>query len=294
MLIRPTTVDEALAVLDEHGSAATLIAGGQSLIPMMSAGLVRPDVLVDLGRIETPAPYRLDGDDVVIGLGCTHRQVELAPSWLAAAAPLLPAAAPHIATLAIRNRGTFLGSLAHGDPSSEWPAVAMALDAELEIASRRHRRTESIHDFLVGPMMTTIDIGEIVVGARWRGVPPDRRTWTGVDVAELAYRHGDYAVVGVVAAVAVDENSVVRHPRIAVFGIGSLPWRAREVEAHIEGAADPDLAGAGDLAARLVDATSDVTASADYRKRMTGVFVRRALDAALGRARERRAREEGC
>jgi aerobic carbon-monoxide dehydrogenase medium subunit len=254
VLIRPTTLEDALAALEQHGPAATLIAGGQSLVPMMSAGLVRPQVLVDLGAINAQfAPYHVDVDDVVIGLGCTHRQLESAPSWLADAAPLLPAAAPHIASLAIRNRGTFIGSLAHGDPSAEWPAVAMALDAEVEIVSRQGHRTESFHDFLVGPMTTTLNI----------------------------------------AQVSVDESSVVRDPRIAVFGVGDLPWRAREVEAELEGTAKPDLAAVGDLAAHLVEAISDASASAEYRKRMTGVMVRRGLEAAVMDATARRARDEG-
>jgi carbon-monoxide dehydrogenase medium subunit len=283
LLLRPSSVDEAVAILAEHGEAATLLAGGQSLVPMMSAGLLRPQVLVDLGAIVGVEPFGLDGEDVVIGLGCTHRQLERAPAWFGRAAPLVVAAAPWIATPPIRNRGTFIGSVAHGDPSSEWPAVAVALDAVVEIASSAGRRTASVHDFLLGPLATSIETGEMVVAVRMPRADTSGLQ-TGVAVAELAYRHGDYAVVGVVAQLALDDADVIRQARLAVFGIGDIPWRAREVEAMLEGAPVPDLAAAGELAAELVTTVSDATAGAGYRRRMTGVMSRRALQSALTRA----------
>ena len=275
---RPDSIDEAVATLGEYGFDAKILAGGQSLIPMMSLGLARPPVLVDIGRL--PSLDRVDlGQEVAIGALVRHRAFERADAALEAAAPLMTAAAPWIGHTAIRNRGTVVGSLAHGDPAAEWPAVAVALDATLQLVGPNGPRSVAAADFFVGPLTTDLAEDEILVGVTVPVAPPR----TGAVVLELAYRHGDYAVVGVAAQVTIGPAERLEDVRIALFGVDATPVRARAAEAiAIDG--PRAFADSGRAAAGEADPATDATASAEYRRAMIDVHVRRALVAAHARA----------
>lgn len=272
------SIDEALDVLGAHGDDAKVLAGGQSLIPMISLGLARPTHLVDIGRIPGLGGLTHNGE-VRIGPLVRHSELEVPPASIDRAAPLLAAAAPRIGHDAIRNRGTFVGSLAHGDPAAEWPAVAVALDALIDVRSAAGDRTVDAASFYVGPLTTVLAADELVVGARLPSAAPA----TGAAVLERAYRHGDYAVVGVAAQVSLGANDALDDVRLALFGVGATPIRARAAE-DVARSGPPAFGAAGQVAAAESDPVSDATASADYRRRMVAVFVRRALEQAHGRA----------
>jgi carbon-monoxide dehydrogenase medium subunit len=276
---RPATVHEVLALLAEHGDDAKVLAGGQSLIPMMSAGLADPAVLVDINQVRGLGAVEVGDGHVRIGALVRHCDLEHAGADLGRAAPLLPVAARFIAHAAIRNRGTFAGSVVHADPSAEWPAVALALDAQLRLRSVRGEREVAVSEFLLGPMTTAIEPDELVVEVTL----PAARAGTGVAVHELAYRDGDYAVVGVAAQVVVDGDRV-DECRIAAFGVDATPVRAGAAEALVREAGRAGLEEAARLAAQAAQPMSDATASAAYRSEMLPVLCGRALRDALAHA----------
>ena len=275
---RPATIDEALELLARYGDEAKLLAGGQSLIPMISLGLARPAALVDIGSIGGLDAAEV-GKEVGIGPLVRHRALARPSAEVDRAVPLFAAAAPYIGHAAIRARGTFVGSVAHGDPAAEWPAVAVALDAWLDVRSPSGEREVQAADFYLGPLTTDLADDEIVVGVRLPVALPR----TGADVQELAYRHGDYAIVGVAAQVSVDDAGTVSDVRIGLFGVGGTPIRAVAAEAAAR-SDPPAFADAGRAASDESDPATDATASASYRRRMVAVFVRRALERAHARA----------
>ena len=289
---RPETVDDALALLAEHGFDAKVLAGGQSLIPMMSAGLADPAVVIDINALPGLDVVEVTGSGgegerqraggrgsvVRIGALARHRDLEHTSPAVGRAAPLLPAAAGFISHAAIRNRGTFVGSLVHADPSAEWPAVALALDAEIRLRSVRGERVVAVSDFLLGPMTTAIEPDELAVEVSLvaAGSP------SGVSVQELAYRDGDYAVVGVAAQVTVSGERV-DDCRIVAFGVDATPVRASAAEALLRDAGRAGLEDAARVARQAAQPMSDATASADYRSDMISVLCRRALHEAFHR-----------
>jgi carbon-monoxide dehydrogenase medium subunit len=283
---RAASVDEATSLLAEYGDEAKVLAGGQSLIPMISLGLARPGHLVDIGAIGGLGTAEVDdGIDggVRIGALVRHRALEASSGLLEQAAPLLSRAAPYIGHEAIRTRGTFVGSIVHGDPAGEWPAVAVALDAEIELQSPRGERTVAARDFFLGPLTTDVADDELAVAVRLPVASPS----TGAAALELAYRHGDYAVVGVLAQLTLDGERVV-DARVGLLGVGGTPIRATSAEAAARGG-PPAFADAGHAAAAECDPLTDATASAAYRRRMVAVYVRRALGQAFADAVRRRA-----
>jgi carbon-monoxide dehydrogenase medium subunit len=252
---RPELLAEALALLAEHGFDAKVLAGGQSLVPMMSAGFLAPEVLVDINRLPGLDHLAVADDEVRVGALVRHRALELAGAELARAAPMLPAAARWISHEAVRNRGTLGGSLVHADPSAEWPAVAVALDARIRLAGAGGEREVPASRFFLGPLAADVEPDELVVEVCLPAAPPR----TGVGVRELAYRDGDYAVVGVAAQVSLDDAVVLER------GVAGL-------------------AAAGRAAAAGVNPTSDATASEGYRRDMVAVFFERAVRAAVEQA----------
>jgi CO/xanthine dehydrogenase FAD-binding subunit len=276
---RPDTLDEALALLAEHGGEARALAGGQSLVPLMNLRLARPGVVVDVGRLAGLEGIA-NGDGLV--LGATARQAALlVDDRVARTAPLLATAARHVAHPAIRARGTVGGSLAHADPAAELPAVAIALDAEITAASRRGRRAVPAADLFTGPFTTSLAEDELLVEVRIPSGSADRSH----GFAELARRHGDFALAGACCTASVSSGTI-RDARVVLFGVGPTPVVVPEAAAALEGASvgDPDaLATAARAAAAASDPVSDVHASAAYRRRMADVVTRRAL-VALGRS----------
>jgi aerobic carbon-monoxide dehydrogenase medium subunit len=277
---RPEALAEALALLAEHGFDAKVLAGGQSLVPMMSAGFLEPEVLVDINHLPGLDQVTVADGEVRVGALVRHRALELAGPELAGAAPLLPAAARWISHDAVRNRGTMAGSLVHADPSAEWPAVAVALDARIRLAGAGGEREVPAADFFLGPLAADVEPDELVVEVRLPAAPPR----TGVGVRELAYRNGDYAVVGVAAQVSLDDAGALAEVRTALFGVDATPVRVAEAEAVLRGEGVDGVAAAARAAAAGVNPTSDATASEGYRRDMVEVFFARAVRAAVEQA----------
>jgi carbon-monoxide dehydrogenase medium subunit len=278
----PTTVDEAVGLLAEHADACKPLAGGQSLVPMLALRLTRFEHLVDLNRVgELAGIDRVDGS-LRIGAMTRQRAVER-DATTATAAPLVARAVPFIGHTQIRNRGTIGGSLAHADPASELPAVALALDAELEVASAAGRRTVPAAEFFEGTWTTCMTDEELLVACRfpiWEGR-------CGFAFDEVARRSGDFALAGVAAAVELGPGDTVQRCAIGMLGVSSTAVRAPEAEASILGRVptDADLDEVGRLAATDLDPPDDVHATARYRSRVTAHLVRHALARALGEAR---------
>jgi CO/xanthine dehydrogenase FAD-binding subunit len=250
---RPESVEEAVAALAEGGEDARVLAGGQSLVPMLAFRLARPALLVDVNRLPLDRIEVLPGGDVRIGAVVRQRAAERA-----GVAPLAEALR-FVAHPPIRNRGTVVGSVCHADPAAELPALALALDGALEVRSAAGGREVPVSELLLGPLTTSLRPGELAVALRVRVRPGWR--WR---VLEVARRRGDFAIAGVVAGVPPDGGDC----RVAVFGAAGRPYL-------VEGPAGELPA----LAAARADPVSDVHGSAAYRRHLVGVLARRALAA---------------
>jgi aerobic carbon-monoxide dehydrogenase medium subunit len=269
---RPTTIDEAVKLLAQHGDDAKLLAGGHSLIPAMKLRLAQPKAVVDLGRIANLSYIREAGGRFAIGAMTTHADIQ-ASSVLRARCPLLPETASHIGDMQVRNKGTIGGSLAHADPAADWPAAILALDAELEIVGPRGTRTVQANRFFIDLLQTAIAQGEILTEIR---VPATPRSVAYVKTEQKA---SGFALTGVAAI--VDGNAV----RVAVTGVAATPYRATAVEqALADGPLTPErIVRAAAHAADGVDALSDIHASSEFRVHLAQVNAGRALTRALER-----------
>ena len=280
----PATVEEALALLDEHGGDAKPLAGGQSLIPAMNFRLARPAVLVDLNRIAELAYVRAAPGGVAIGAMTRQRAVERSDD-VARAAPLLAEAMPSIAHPQIRNRGTMGGSIAHADPSAELPAVMLALDAQFRAKSATGERSIPAGEFFKGMLETALAPGELLVEIAVPRLPAS----SGTAFLEMARRHGDYALVGVAAIVTLDPRGRCQEAKLSLLSVGDGPVLATEAGKVLAGQSPSEelLRAAGDAAAtRDVDPPSDIHASAAYRRQLVAVLTRRALARAFERAQQ--------
>jgi CO/xanthine dehydrogenase FAD-binding subunit len=281
---RPRSLGEALSVLAEHGGDAKPLAGGQSLIPAMNFRLATPSVLVDLNAAGELNYIRDDSGDVRIG-GMTRQRAVERSALVSARVPLMAETMPYIAHPAIRNRGTIGGSLAHADPAAELPAVMLALKARLMVSSQSGTREVPAEEFFVGLFSTAIQPGELLTEIR---IPPPRAR-SGFAFQELSRRHGDFALVGVAAAVQLDENGQCAEARIALVSVGDTPMLAAQAARALTGQKPSAAAihAAGDAAAsRDIDPSSDIHASARYRRHLASVLTRRALERAFERARQ--------
>ncbi|MGH7579739.1 MAG: FAD binding domain-containing protein [Gemmatimonadales bacterium] len=280
---RPDTLDEALALLAELGSDAKPLAGGQSLVPAMNFRLARPAALVDLNRL-APLDFITEATDGGLRIGAMTRQraVERSPV-VATRAPLLAEAMPWVAHPQIRNRGTIGGSLAHGDPAAELPAVMVALDARVVLRSRTADRTVPAQAFFTGLLSTDVAPGELLTEVRL----PSRPARSGMAFMELARRHGDFALVGVAVQVVLDEGGACASARIALLSVGDGPVLAAQSMAALVGSIP--TASRIEEAARVaaetdIDPPADIHASAGYRRHLARVLVRRTLTRAFERA----------
>jgi len=276
----PSTVEEAVAFLAEHADSSNVLAGGQSLVPLLNMRLVRPEYIVDLNRVAELDYVR--GDDGVVAVGALTRHDTLGRDPLMRRkCPLVARAIPHIGHQGIRYRGTAGGSIAHADPSAELPAVAVALDAKIGLRGPAGARTVAARDFFRTYLTTSIEPGEIVTELRF----PVRPDGAGSSIVELARRHGDFALVGVVAEVTL-EAGAIRSARLAAFGVDDAARRLPDAEAVLVGEEPMQelLEHAAATAAAAVDPPTDMHASAGYRRAMTGVLVRRALLSAVAEA----------
>jgi aerobic carbon-monoxide dehydrogenase medium subunit len=280
---RPSTVEEALAVLAEAGHDGKVLAGGQSLVPLLNMRLAAPGQLVDINRLAELAYVRTDADAVRVGALARHAEAEHdADAW--EAVPLLRQALTDLAHPTIRNRGTVVGSLVHADPSGEMPAVLALLDGVVELAGGQGRRTVPAAEFFVGPLESAVRPGELATAAAFPR-PPAR---SGTAWREVARRRGDYALCGVGVLVTLDEDARVAAARAACISVGPTPVLvdlAGAVGGRPHDAADWDEAGA--LVAAAVDPEDDIHATAAYRRHLAGVLTARAGRAAAAQAARR-------
>jgi aerobic carbon-monoxide dehydrogenase medium subunit len=231
---RPASVAEALALLDKHKDDARVLAGGQSLVPMLNFRVAAPKVLVDINRISALGGIKVTKSHVRIGALTRHADLERSAD-IAKHLPLVAAAMPHIAHPAVRNRGTFGGSCALADPAAELPACALALGATFVVAGKKGERRVAAEDFFRGLYATALKPGELLVAAEFPLPKPGSRSAFG----ELARRHGDYAVVGVAAHGSMQGGKFF-DMHVAFFGVGDRPQRARRFEKALEGQSSAD------------------------------------------------------
>ena len=275
----PQTLHDALGLLREHGDDAKVLAGGQSLIPILHYRLARPRVVVDITALPL-ADIAVDDGHVRLGALVRHHQLDESET-LARHCPVLAEAARLIGNVRVRTLGTLGGSLAHGDPAAELPVVATALDAQLGVVSAAGRRSVAARDFFQGPLMTALSPDEIVTGLEL----PATASY-GCAVEELSRRAGDFAMVLVVALVRLDRAGRVDDARVALGGVADRPVHARAAEDALRGrepSADV-LARAAQAAREALDPPSDAFVSGAYRRHLAGVLCRRALERAVARA----------
>jgi aerobic carbon-monoxide dehydrogenase medium subunit len=275
---RPTTVDEALQAVATGGEDVKIMAGGQSLIPVMRLRLAAPETVVDLGRVAELRGVREEEDAIVIGAMTTHSDV-LSDPVIARWAPLIAEATETVADRQVRHRGTFGGALAHADPAGDLPAVALALEAEFVIAGLNGRRTVPAAEFFVDYLTTALEEGELLVEIR---VPKLRGTW-GMHYEKFNRVAQAWSIVAVAALVRREEN-VIAEARIGLTNMGPTPLRAAAAEAALVGvpATREAVAAAAERAADGTSPSSDLNAQADYRQHLATVLTRRAVTVAAG------------
>ncbi|HSS75764.1 MAG TPA: xanthine dehydrogenase family protein subunit M [Thermoanaerobaculia bacterium] len=281
----PATLDAALDLLARRGGEAKLLAGGQSLIPVMNFRLAEPALLVDINKLTELDFIRRDGDGGLrIGALTRQRRLER-DSMVAEAAPLLHETMPFIAHPQIRNRGTFGGSLAHADPAAELPAVAVALRARLRLRKAGGERWVNATDFFAGLFTTSLELDEMLVEAAIPPLPPR----TGWAFLEIARRHGDYAQVGIAALVTLDDAGRCREARLVFLSAGDVPVEAREAELLLAGQeiSPAAITAAAEKAAQEIRPFSDLHATADFKRHLARVLTGRALRKATERANGR-------
>ena len=274
----PDSIDGALSLIAAHGEDARFLAGGQSLVPMLNFRVAAPSALIDLNRIAALRDIRIDGSgDLHLGAMVRTRQIETDPV-IRAANPLLQAAAPHIAHVQIRNRGTIGGSLAHADPAAELPGIVLVCGADIHLQGPDVRRVVSADDFFDGIFSTAIAEGEIIaeiVFPAW----PKTRHWA---FREVSRREGDFAMVGIAAWFDTGADGAISAARIAAIGAGDTPLRLPAAEAVLTGGTPGPALFAAAAQAGIADLQpgDDIHASAEYRREVGGVLIGRVLAAA--------------
>jgi aerobic carbon-monoxide dehydrogenase medium subunit len=315
----PDTLEEAVTLLAEFGDEAKVLAGGQSLVPMLALRLARVEQLIDLNRI--PSLRYVSALDGFTRVGAMTTQATIASSGeLRQRMPLLAEATAHIGHFQIRNRGTIGGSLSHADPAAEYPAVAVALDAEIDLASVRGTRTVRATEFFTGSFTTAAEPDEVLTEVRFgpgtsgasgaSGFGPGASGFgadgasgasgfgagaSGWAVVELARRHGDFAIAGVACTVSLDAADRIGSLRLGLFGVASTPVRAFSAEREARGLAadDVDPVAVGHAALSEVSCVSDVHADADYRRRVGAHLAGQAVAQAVRKARAIREARRG-
>lgn len=276
----PASVDEALAILGRYDGEARVLAGGQSLLPMMNFRLAMPRAIVDLNRIAELAYIGEDGEVVRIGSMTRQRRLEFEP-LVAAKLPLLREALRWVGHLPTRSRGTIGGSIAHADPSAEIPMVLQALEGEIVARGPQGERRIAAQDLFHAALITSLAPLEIITEARFPAMPPQ----AAYAVEEFARRKGDFAIAAV-AVMLVRDGERCTKARLATAGVGPASIRLRDAEAVLEqkGLSEAAIAEAADKATAEVDPVSDLNGSAEYRRHLTGVLTHRAVLKAIAPA----------
>jgi aerobic carbon-monoxide dehydrogenase medium subunit len=283
---RPETVAEAVQMLGEFGDDAKILAGGQSLVPMLAMRLTYFENLIDISRLDELKNIDLRGDEVWIGAGTPHALVGM-DDEVADSVPLLTLSTPYIGHFQIRTRGTLGGAIAHADPAAEYAAVALALNATMEATSLRGNRQIPASGFFTGLWETSLAADEILTGVRfpvWGGR-------SGFAIEEFARRHGDFAIAGATVALELDDDDRVVRCGIGLLGLGSTPLRGSGAEDAVVGQLVGDLTAdeIGRLAmSGLTDIPADLQGSADYRARVGAAMVARAFTGAISAAQTSR------
>lgn len=279
--VRATSVDHAISVLAQDADTATVLAGGQSLVPLLATRRISPSLLVDINGLDELSYLRDDGDHVEIGALTRNRVVETSP-LSAAAAPLIVEALHHSGHVTIRNRSTIGGSASYAHPAGENPTALLTLGAEIVLTGPQGRRTVTAADFFLGPHRTAAAPAELLTAVR----VPKAAPGTIVVVEELARRHGDFAIVAVLASLRLDTDGRIAEAAIGIGGAGPTPLRATAAEHILLGQMpSPQLVrAAAEEATAAVDPITDLHAPADYRRRITGVLTRRCLERAMPQA----------
>jgi carbon-monoxide dehydrogenase medium subunit len=278
---QPATIEEAIALLARYGGEAKLLAGGQSLMPLMNFRLARPAALIDLNAIAALAYIREDDGDIRFGAMTRQRTIEFSPV-VRRRLPLLAEATTLVGHLPIRTRGTIGGSLAHADPSAEYPAILTALDGTVVARGPRGQRTLRAAELFVSYLTTSLLSDELLVEVRLPAMPEG----AGFAFEEFSRRHGDFAIVGI-AAMLVVQGERCTSARLVTAGAGPVPTRLRPAEEILEGEGYSAAAieAAARRAAELVEPDTDIHASAAYRRNLTRVLTGRALRRAVARMR---------
>ena len=274
---RPATIDEAVAILERYQGEARVLAGGQSLVPMMNFRLATPAAIVDLNRIPGLSDIEAADGFVRFGAMTRQRQLEFAP-LVTDKLPLLREALRWVGHLPTRTRGTIGGSIANADPAAEIPMVFQALGGEVVVRGPRGERRVMAPDLFTGPLTTSLASDEIITDVRFAAVPPG----AAFAIEEFARRKGDFAIAAI-AAVLVRDGERCTVARLATAGIGPVPVRLREAEAILQqrGLGEGAIAAAAEKAAELVEPMSDQNGSAEFRRHLTAVLTRRAVQRAM-------------
>jgi aerobic carbon-monoxide dehydrogenase medium subunit len=272
----PTSIADAVALLGAHNDAK-LLAGGQSLVPMLAFRVASPSLVVDLRKLEELRQIEISANGVTLGAMVRWRDI-LDDARLRTAHPLLVAAVAHVAHYQIRNRGTVGGSLAHADPAAELPCIAVTCDAEIAMTGKAARRTIAARDFFKGPLMTALASDEIITALRLPPWPSARR----FGFEEFARRHGDFALAGAAVFYDLDDSGKAQGTHIGAIGVGDIPMRLPAAENALNGrpADEAAIAAAASAASAEVDPGDDIHASGAYRRALIGTMVERALAAA--------------
>ena len=293
---RPGSTAEALALLASLGEDGKVLAGGQSLVPLLSMRLAAPEHLVDINRLAELGYVRVEDGQVRVGALARHAEV-LADPAAAAAQPLLAKALRFVAHAAIRNRGTTVGSIVHADPAGEMPAVLAVLDGAVRVAHQGGERLVPASEFFLGLLESAVQPGELATEALFPVLPPA----AGTGFAEVSRRRGDYAVCGVAAIVRLGEDGRITQARAGYLSVGPSPLvldltdaAAADPAGHVGPVGQPGFPAAAELAHQQVDPEPDIHATADYRRHLAGVLTQRALLEALGEAQVRGTAREGA
>jgi CO/xanthine dehydrogenase FAD-binding subunit len=278
----PNTVKEAVGLLEKYEDEAKILAGGQSLVPIMNFRLGRPEVLIDINKIKELDHIKEEGEALFIGALTRERDLELSP-LVKERCPILAEAISFVGHVPIRNRGTIGGSLVHADPSSELPTVICCLEGEMKVVGPSGERTLEPEAFFLTYLTTSLEPSEILVEVRIPTLPQN----TGWSFVELSRRSGDFAIVGVATLLFIEDGGVCKEARIALGGVAPTPIRAEEAEELLSGQVITEelIKKAGAEAAEATETEPDYHASAEYRKDMARVFVQRGLHEALSRVK---------
>jgi CO/xanthine dehydrogenase FAD-binding subunit len=280
----PKSLEETLALLDTHQGDSKVLAGGQSLMPLLNMRLARPKIVVDINPVKELSYIRAIDGGIAIGANARQRALQT-ERLIAERVPVLREAANYIAHPQIRSRGTICGSIAHADPAAELPALALALDADMILSSAKATRTVSAEAFFQSFFTTALEANEVLTELRFPAPPKD----TAWSVLEISRRHGDFALAGIVAGLALDPNrQVVARARLVYFGVGPTPIRVKAAEAALVGqpAEEPAFEAAAQSAKQGIDPSNDIHATEEYRRAVAATLTKRALRAALQKLRK--------